>query len=146
MASVNAYNCRLYYNETGKGGTGAWVEFSNIKNLTQNLTAGEADVTTRAGDGYKATEPTLIDASVEFQSVYDASDAHLAIFQAAFIGRTRLGIRVLTGDPTVDAEGIEADMKVTAFTRNEQIEDAVTIDITMKPCYSADAPEWVELP
>jgi hypothetical protein len=45
--------------------------------VTLNLEAGEAEVTTRANSGWRATVATLKEASVEFEMVWDTGDAVL---------------------------------------------------------------------
>ena len=37
------------------------TELGNVRDVTLNLEQGEADVTTRSNDGWRATEPTLKD-------------------------------------------------------------------------------------
>ena len=43
--------------------------------MTLSLEAGEADVTTRGNDGWRAIVATLKEASVEFEMVWDTGDA-----------------------------------------------------------------------
>lgn len=68
-------DAKLYYCVAGIGGTPTWVELTNVKNVTLNLQKGEADVTTRANNGWKATAATLKEGSIEFEMVWDPSDA-----------------------------------------------------------------------
>jgi hypothetical protein len=37
-----------------------------------------------------------------------------------------------------------ADFSITKFSRNEKLEEAVTVSVTAKPTYSATAPVWME--
>ena len=67
-------DAKLYYCVAGIGGTPTWTELSNVKNVTLNLQKGEADVTTRANNGWKATAGTLKEGSIEFEMVWDTSD------------------------------------------------------------------------
>jgi len=60
---------KLYFCVAGIGGTPTWVELTNVKNVTLNLQKGEADVTTRANNGWKATAGTLKEEAGEFVRV-----------------------------------------------------------------------------
>ena len=46
------------------------VELTNVKDVNLSLDAGEADVTTRANSGWRATAATLKEASAEFEMVW----------------------------------------------------------------------------
>ena len=50
----------------GPAGTTGSTEVKNVKDLTLNLESGEADVTTRATKGWRASVATLKEASLEF--------------------------------------------------------------------------------
>ncbi|HXH23888.1 MAG TPA: phage tail tube protein [Vicinamibacterales bacterium] len=65
----------LNYKIGGQGGGGAWTALGNTRDVTLNLETGEADVTTRANSGWRATVATLKEASVEFEMVWDTADA-----------------------------------------------------------------------
>lgn len=111
-----------------------WLEVENIKDLTLNLETGEADVTTRANSGWRATMATLKDGSVEFQMVWDDSDVDFKAVKDAWLNSSLLACMVLTGDKAVNGnEGLAANFSVTNFTRNEALEEAITIDVTLKP-------------
>ena len=43
------------YRNTGTYAAPTWVELTNVKDLTLNLEAGEADVTTRGNAGWRTT-------------------------------------------------------------------------------------------
>ena len=69
MATVLGLNAKLF---RGTAGVKATTEVKNVKDLTASLESGEADVTTRKTQGWKASVATLKDASVEFGMLYDA--------------------------------------------------------------------------
>ena len=134
-------DARLYF---GPENSGATTEITNVKDLTLNLEKAEADVTTRAGNGWRATVGTIKDASIEFQMVWDSADAGFTAIRQAFLDDTPLDFRVLSGDGTdPEAEGLLATCEVFAFTRNEALEEAITVDVTIKPTYADNAPSWV---
>lgn len=66
---------KIYYKAGGQGGGGSWTELTNVRDVTLSLETGEADVTTRANAGWRATVATLKEASVEFEMVWDTADA-----------------------------------------------------------------------
>jgi len=121
-----------------------WAEIKNVKDVTLSLEKGEADVTTRANGGWRATVGTLKEASIEFQMVWDTGDANFTAFQQAFFNNTPLELAVMDGamtDPT--AQGLRALFEVFNFTRNEALEEAILVDVSVKPTYSANPPEWI---
>ena len=121
-----------------------WEEIANVKDVTLSLEKGEADVTTRANGGWRATVGTLKDASIEFQMVWDTGDAGFAAIQQAFFNNTPIEVAVMSGPITdVASEGLQATCDVLNFTRNEALEEALMVDVTLKPTYSATAPQWI---
>ena len=136
-------DAKLYRN-TSPTGT-AWVEISNVKDVTLSLEKGEADVTTRANQGWRATVGTLKDASIEFQMVWDTADDGFAAIQQAFFGNQPIEVAVMSGPIDVlESEGLRATCDVLSFTRNEALEEALMVDVTLKPTYAATAPEWID--
>ncbi|OQA81987.1 MAG: hypothetical protein BWY31_03485 [Lentisphaerae bacterium ADurb.Bin242] len=63
MAVVLGLDAKLL---RGTAGTTGATEVKNVKDLTLNLESGEADVTTRATNGWRASVATLKEASLEF--------------------------------------------------------------------------------
>lgn len=151
MAAKLGLDAKLYYLSTGTRaawpGSGAPAnleEITNVKDLTLNLEKGEADVTTRANSGWKATLPTLKDGSVEFEMVWDPDDTGFTAIQEAFINGTSIALAVLDGaSTTVGSQGLWADFAVTNMSREEPLEEAIKAKVTVKPTYSSVAPEWV---
>jgi len=137
---------RLYRN-TGTYETPTWTEIDNVKDVTLNLETGEADVTTRANNGWRATAATLKDGSVEFEMVWDTADAGFTAIQEAYFDNTAIEFAVMDGDiATSGTQGLRATMAVTNFSRNEPLEEAITVSVTIKPTYADNAPEWMEVP
>jgi predicted secreted protein len=138
MALRLGMNCKLYQ---GVAGSTATNLMDNVKDLALNLSTGEADVTTRGNDGWRATVGTLKDGSVEFSMVWDTEDAGFSALKDAFFGNTAIALLVLDG---TDGSGLDADFSVINFTRTENLEEAVTVDVSCKPTYSTRAPSWTE--
>ena len=143
MANVLGMNCKLYRN-TGTYASPTWNEVVNVKDLTLNLEKGEADVTTRGNDGWRATEGTLKDGSIEFQMVWDTDDADFTAIQGGYFDGTDIEFAVMDGDITdAGSQGLRATMQITSFSRSEPLEEAVSVSVTAKPTYSDNAPEWM---
>lgn len=128
------------YKVGGQAAVGSWTGLPNVRDVTLNLETGEADVTTRGNNGWRATLATLKDASVDFESIWDPDDAGLTALRTAFLTNAVIGIQVLD---EVDGEGLQADMMITSFSRSEPLEEGMTVAISMKPTYSTTAPSWV---
>jgi hypothetical protein len=121
-----------------------WVEITNVKDVTLTLSTGEANVTTRANNGWKATKATLKDGSVDFDMIWDAADEGFAAIRSAFFGNTSIELAIMDGDmETEGSEGLRATFSVTKFDRKEPLEEAITVAVSVKPTYSAHAPEWM---
>jgi hypothetical protein len=127
---------KLYY---GPAGSTATTELTNVKDVTLNLETGEADVTTRGNQGWRATVATLKNGSVEFEMIWDTGDAGFTAIREAYFNNTAIALAILDGE---SGEGLDADFSITNFTRNEPLEEAITVSVTAKPTYSTRAPAW----
>lgn len=151
MAAILGLDAKLYYLSTGT--RAAWpatgdptnlVEITDARDVTINLSASEADVTTRGSGGWRATLQAVKDATLDFELVADTGDTILAAIKDAFINGTGIAMAALDGaSATAGTTGLWADMEVVSFTRNEPLEGPVTHSISMKPTFSAVNPEWV---
>ena len=135
MAIVLGLNAKLLRGAAGATGT---TEVKNVKDLTLNLESGEADVTTRATGGWRATAGTLKEASLEFGILYDTEDTDFQAFQAAYFSNTPIALFITDGA----GSGLDADWSITAFTVEQPLEEAVSVSITAKPTASTRAPAW----
>jgi hypothetical protein len=136
-------DAKLYYCVAGIGATPTWTLLGNVKNVTLNLQKGEADVTTRANNGWKATAATLKEGSIEFEMVWDPADTGFTAIKDAYFNNTLIGMAAMDGAvATTGSQGLWADCAITDFTRDEPLEDAISVKVTAKPTYSANAPIW----
>ncbi|MBR4884710.1 MAG: hypothetical protein IKZ33_05285 [Lentisphaeria bacterium] len=136
MSVILGLNAKLF---RGASGTQAKEEMKNVKDLTLNLETGEADVTTRATEGWKASVATLKDASLEFGMLYDPFDPDLDAIQDAFLSNTPLAFFITDGDGT----GLDADFSITNFSIEQPLEEAVSVSVTAKPTATTRPPTWV---
>ena len=140
MAIKLGMDAVLNYKTGGVGGAGSWTELANVKDVTLSLETGEADITTRANSGWRATVGTLKEASVEFEMVWDTADAGFTAIKDAFFNNAVIGLQVLDG---AAGSGLEADFSITNFSRSEQLEEALTVSVTAKVTYAGTAPAWI---
>lgn len=120
-----------------------WTAVSNIKDVNSALEAGQADVTIR-GSTFKTYIAGMLDATVEFEMVWDSSDADFTAIQTAFLAKTLVAMSFLDGAAaTTGKQGFVANFAVTNFSRNEPLEEAVTVSVTLKPSTFA---QWYTVP
>ena len=119
-------DAKLYH---GTAGSTATTEMSNVRDVTLNLEAGEADVTTRANSGWRATAPTLRECTCEFEMVWDPADAGFTAIKNAFLASGLIALKILD---KVGGQGPDGDFAITSFSRNEALEEAITVSVTAK--------------
>lgn len=137
------------YRNAGTYETPDLEEVGNCKDLTLNLEKNSADITTRANNGWRAMIGVLKDATIEFQMVWNTDDANFQAIKDAFLASAledqSIEFFVLSTDvDNADSEGLRATCMVETFTRNEPLEEAQTVDVTLRPTFSTNAPEWVD--
>jgi hypothetical protein len=135
-------NAKIYQGPAGSD-LATLTEMSNVKDVTLNLEAGEADVTTRANQGWRATAPTLRECTAEFEMLWKPGDTGFDAVKTAFLTAGTLRLAVLTG--ASDASGTEGplgDFSITNFSRSEPLEEGVTVSVTAK---LAVFDQWVEV-
>jgi len=139
-------DAKLYYCVAGIGGSPTWLELTNVKNVTLSLTKGEADVTTRANKGWRATAGTLKEGTIEFEMIWDTKDAGFTAIKNAYFDNSIIGLAAMdgpiTGADSNGSQGLWADCMVTDFSRDEPLEDALGVKVTAKPTYSTNPPIW----
>jgi AMMECR1 domain-containing protein len=128
---------------SGSGST-TYNLVENARSVSLSLESAEADVTTRGNAGWRANVPTLKDATVEFEMIYDSGDARFGEIQSAFLDNEDLDVKVLDGgEAHTDGEGLVARCRVTTFSINQALEEAITVSVTLKPTYApGNEPTW----
>ena len=143
MSAKAGMQAKLYRN-TATYETPTWALVPNVKDLTLNLEKGQADVTTRANSGWKASIGTLKDGGIEFEMVWDTEDEGFSAIRDAYLNDTALELAVMDGDITVaGSQGLRAAFVVTNFSRKEPLEEGISVSVTLKVAYSENAPEWM---
>ena len=135
-------NAKIYQGAAG-GDLASLAEMANVKDVTLSLEAGEADVTTRANQGWRATAPTLRECTAEFEMLWKPGDAGFDAVKTAFLSAGTIRLAVLTGDRAASGvEGPLGDFSITNFSRSEPLEEGVTVSVTAK---LATFDSWVEV-
>jgi hypothetical protein len=140
-------NAKIYQGPTGTA-LASLDEMGNVKDVSLSLEAGEADVTTRANQGWRATAPTLRECTAEFEMLWKPGDAGFDAVKTAFLTAGTIRLAVLTGPRSADGttpetgtEGPLGDFSITNFSRNEPLEEGVTVSVTAK---LAVFDEWID--
>lgn len=132
------------YRNSGTYSTPVLVKVGNCKDVTVNLEKNKADVTTRSNNGWRANIGVLKDASVDFAMVWNTSDENFQAIRDAFLHNTPIEFFVMSADVAeTDSEGLRATFSIDKFTKNEPLEDAQGVDVSMSPTFADHAPDWV---
>ena len=141
MAKKLGKDCKFYYSAgllTGEAGglpgDLSWNLIGNVRDLTLNLETGEADVTTRGNDGWKATMATLKDGSLDFGMLWETGDAAFTALKNAWLNGTEIALAAMDAAIAVSgSQGLVSNFSVTNFSRAEPLEEGVTVSVTVKP-------------
>ena len=104
------------------GGT----QIKDAKDVTLNIERGDADVTTRNSNGWRAHLGTLKDASIEF-NILTGGDSFPGLL-SMFTGRTAASVAVSGGNLS-----FSASMVVTNFAVSQPLEDGEGVAVTLRP-------------
>lgn len=130
MAVHLGLNCKLYRGTAGgTPSTAAATEMKNVRDVTLNMETGEADVTTRAAQGWRVFLATLKEASLEFEMLVDSSDSDYTAIRSAFLGGSQLAFKVT--DPS--GMGVAFDGSVTSFSNSQPLEEGDSVSVTIRP-------------
>ena len=139
--------CKAYYSDTlldgANTGSVSWNEVDNIKDLTLNLDKDTADMKTRGSGGWGQERTTFKNATVEFQMLWKSSDPAFTAIRDAYLNDTEVAFAAMDGDiATSGKQGLASNFEVSNFTRNEPLEEGVTVDVTLTP---SSYTEWYEV-
>ena len=136
MGDKIGLDCKLYRAAALNGtapSAASWNEITKAREVNTNLEAAEADVSSRANNTWRATRPTLKDATLEFELLWDPADTQVEAIRDAYLNGTQLALAAMDGDITVSgSEGFVADYYITSFQRGEPLEEGVTVSVTAK--------------
>jgi len=136
-------NAKAYQGAAGAA-LSALSEMANVKDVSLNLEAGEADVTTRANNGWRANAATLRECTAEFEMLWKPGDLVFQAVKKAYLTSGTIRMAFLTGAMDgEDAEGPVGDFSIPKFSRNEPLEEGVSVPVTAK---LAVFDKWLEPP
>ena len=104
------------------GGT----EVGLARNVTINMKRGQIDVTTRNNSGWRDQIGSLAEWSVDFELLSSRPNDQISAIETAFLNTTNLEVEMVDGD----GYGWSGTVRVTDFTKNEPMEDAVSHNVT----------------
>lgn len=134
MGKQVGLDMKLYWNDDVYASPD-WTEITNVRDLTGPDSFSEADVSRRAS-GMKQTEPALRDISIEWEMVYDETDAGFTEIRDRYYGRTMIELALANDNiATSGTECLRVECKLTKFERSEALEGANTYAVTAKPCW-----------
>jgi hypothetical protein len=139
---VLGINAKLYW---GADDTvlGSLTEATNVKDLTVSVSAGEADISTRANSGWRATVSTLRECELSFTMNWKQGDSFFNAVKTAALNSTTLCLAALTGAKDAQySSGPHGNFAITKFERKEGLEEAITVDVTAK---LAKFTAWVDI-
>lgn len=136
-------DAKIYYSTTKLSSNSAahiagktWVEITNVKDVTLNVEAASADATTRASaaQGFREKLAGLKDGSVDFEMNWKLGDAAFAAIKDAWLNKDTIAIAVMSGDIADSGEeGLVSNFTVSNFSRNEPLDDVMTVSVTIEP-------------
>jgi len=142
MSQKIGYQCKAFYN-AGTYASPTWTEITKGRDATLNITADEADVSERAGGGWKAYLAALFDGNLSVEVNWDFSNAVLRKLKQTFLRRDTIEIYAANGAVQADCEGFRATCVIPTFTHKQPLSDGVKVDLTFKPTPADNAPYWM---
>lgn len=127
--------------------TPTWVEWLCVRDTTLSIDYEEVDATCRGSGGWRQSAISLASLEVSGNAIKEKDDATFLLIEAAAQAKTVIDILVMDGVRTsADSDGYRLDAQIFSWTENQPYEDIVTIDFTIKPARSANAPTPVSGP
>lgn len=136
MGFLLSFQGVLSYKVGGQAAGGSYLVAGNVQDITLPIQLKESDVSVRAAGGYELMAPTLMSIPIDFNGVWDPTDAFFAAALSATFNRTVVAFKVL--DST--GVGIVGDFCFFKFQRNEKLAEAMMYEATIKLTYSATPP------
>lgn len=145
MAAKLGLDAKIYHN-TGTYGVPTWDEITDATDVTISIERSEVEIA-RRGTSWKKFLVALKDAGVDFELIYDPTNADFTAVRDAFLNATIIDMAIADGAiATTGTQYLRSEMYVTSFVRNEPLEDKLTLSVTVKPAESANDPTWTTVP
>lgn len=114
---------KLYY---GEANSQASIEITKCRDVTIEMEANMADISSRASLGWRSKKPTLRDLAIEFELIWSDGDAVAAALRAAFTAGTAIALYAKDYE---SGAGVDADFYVTRFSKSEPLEEGQSISV-----------------
>jgi hypothetical protein len=124
----------------GSGSPSSWLALDDAKDVTASLTANEINVTTRGSGGFEDTAAGTRVVGIDAELLYDPTSVAFQAVQTAYRDRAKIEVKVLDG---TSGKGFSMLAVVTNFTRNEPLDDAMTVSVSFKKARGA-AVTWID--
>jgi hypothetical protein len=140
--TIIGLEAKLYRN-IATWATPTWVEIENVKDLSLGIEKSEAEASNRVSE-WQTVRGALKSGTVEFNMIYDPSDADWTAIKDAFLNNTAIDCAVMDGDITVaDNEGLRAEFEVLKWSHTQNLEEVLMTEVSLKPRRTDNAPEWM---
>jgi hypothetical protein len=142
MGLLKGFQCKLMHN-SGTFGTPVWAESDAVRNATLDVGEGEVDASSRASGGWKLSETTLSEATLNVTFVKEKTDASFVAIESAAKAKTALELAALDGPDGVGTDYLDAMWKAFSWNETQDLEGILIIEAVFKPCPDADlSPTW----
>jgi hypothetical protein len=125
MAKIRGDECTFYI---GTAGSAAATEVEEAVTVTPALDTGDTDTTTRSGNGFRLSSPTLIGNECQMTMFADSSDTEYESIRAAAEGRSPISIKCTRPD----GSGFGGDVMVSTPGEPQEIEGYLLATFTFK--------------
>jgi len=124
---------KLYYGTAAEDNPTAMTELTLAQDVSVNLEADEAEITTRGGGGWKQHAQTLKDCTIEFDMLYQNDDAGYETIRDAYLDGTTVALAALDGAAaTAGTEGLLGDFVITGFSLPQEVAGVMTVSVTAR--------------
>lgn len=141
-APVVGFTGKLYYN-TGTYGSPTWTIIANVGDIKVSDERKETDLDVRLMAGFTVTVAGCRKASFEFSMVYDPADTAQTALKGFYAASPPTPTEFLILDAAstnTGSSGLRSMMVISKFARQEEISNAMMVDVKISPTYSANAP------
>lgn len=124
------------------GSSGAYTAINPVTDVTINMESGEADVTSRAADGWEQVLAGLKTASIEFEVIWDSADTGVQALRQSFENGTAIYVAAMD-DLLSTGNGWTFHGVVMQFGRTEALREGMKCPVVIKPTYGNNPPAYV---
>jgi len=127
MSKQAGFNGRMFLGAEG-GGSAAATEVKFARDVTLTLNGEPIDITSRDTAPWKDFIAGLRQWSVNFNAIYENTDAALDALGVAFIAGTAISVRLVDGD----GDGYYGDCIVSDFSNEQPLGDTMSRTVVLQ--------------